>query len=71
MVCQEEFMADEVLNPAVVLQRAAAQLRADQHEVLAASLKELGSHLSRQAATQIEIPLAGGQGDATSDDGRR
>ncbi len=56
-------MTDDILNPAAVLQHAAAQLRADGHAELAASLERLGTYLSRQAAAQTEAILAGGQAD--------
>ncbi len=54
-------MTDDTLNPAAILERAAAQLRADDHRDLAASLEQLGSYLSRQAATQTEALLASDQ----------
>jgi len=53
-------MADDNFEPAAVLQQAAAQLRADKHDALAASLEQLGTHLSRQAAIATETMLAAG-----------
>ncbi len=53
-------MADDRFDPAAVLQQAAAQLRADKHDALAASLEQLGTHLSRQAAIATETMLAAG-----------
>jgi len=56
-----DLMTDDTLNPAAILERAAAQLRADDHRDLAASLEQLGSYLSRQAAIQTEALLASDQ----------
>ncbi len=53
-------MASDDFDPAAILQQAAAQLRADKHDDLAASLEQLGTHLSRQAAIATETMLAAG-----------
>ena len=58
-------MAGDDFDPAVVLQQAAAQLRADKHDALAASLEQLGTHLSRQAAIATETMLAAGDPPST------
>ena len=59
-LAKETVMAEDNFEPAAVLQQAAAQLRADKHDTLAASLEQLGTHLSRQAAIQTEAMLAAG-----------
>ena len=48
-------MADQTLEPAAVITRAVARLRADGHDGLAAELDQVGAYLRRPVVTQTEI----------------
>jgi hypothetical protein len=51
-------MDDRILDPGTVLALAVAQLRADQHPVLADDLEQVETYLRRLAATHTEITQA-------------